>query len=395
MSLDNYYTSTDFFNSLVYANRRIKMNLCKNSDIQKEIPGVGWVPDKRLQDIPCPPGLEDCNEISGHCKFLTKDSCLAQSGDYKDMGQGTKPYLEWNDGKCIVGNFALRNWCENPQSRRGGDTVPGVTNTPPFKYDESTGRCLMTKPYCKYMGLDFTKVNDDFYKETDISIPDCHQTNLQEIVEKYITGKTLFRGFKRGLFNKFLEDIAKTELQPFPPMAYYQLLKKASDGKLDNDLGLNEDYSNITSNNTIVTDIKEEFKQKITKEFKNTSNNNNKKEKTIIGYCDPSLMKSKHIIGPNFGGDNINLYFIEWDKPINNRSVTYGFLSEELEKKYNKFINKKDGKKVIKLKTKDVVDDLYLKRIYLIYSKPDWYYDLLSNFLLNGKLADYFVQKSK
>ena len=103
----------------------------------------------------------------------------------------TKPYLEWRDGqngedgKCIYGNFIAQKWCENPRSRRT-EATRGATDVPAFKYDDTTGKCNITKEYCDWMGVS--------YKDGDR--PDCYETTGQKTGE-FVLGKTIFRGIPK------------------------------------------------------------------------------------------------------------------------------------------------------------------------------------------------------
>ena len=45
-----------------------------------------------------------------------------------------------------MGNDYLRKWCEFPESR-SDQSEKGTTDCPPFKYDENTGDCKITKEY--------------------------------------------------------------------------------------------------------------------------------------------------------------------------------------------------------------------------------------------------------
>jgi len=96
----------------------------------------------------------------------------------------------------------------------------------------------------------YTDKNDDYYRETGINVPDCHISGTQKFFEKYVTGKVLFRGFKRGLFQKFLKDLALNVIWKPTPIMFYEFIKKTKDGEFADELGMNQDYS----------DVKEDYK---------------------------------------------------------------------------------------------------------------------------------------
>lgn len=100
-----------------------------------------------------------------------------------------KPYLEWHGNKCVRGNYMLKKWCTEPQSR--GDAEHGFTDVPPFRYDASRGECTLTPEYCKWMGVSWRPP----------AIPEqggsCHRTPGQ-VVGEFFIGKTLFRGLKKA-----------------------------------------------------------------------------------------------------------------------------------------------------------------------------------------------------
>ncbi len=416
--MNNYYTTTDYAHASKFAVYKIREDLCLNPDIKKQLPGTDWVPNKFLQDFSCPLGLPRCDEAAGSCKFLTKDSCLAQSGDFKNQGQGEKPYLEWHPelegaktatgekiGKCILGNFALRDWCENPHSRRAGQFVAGVTNTPPFHYNQTTGNCEMTKDYCDYMGIGFTDRNDDYYKETGIDVPDCHESTVQKIAEK-ITGKVLFRGFKRGLFTKFLKDFSKSLLEP-GPLTFYDFVKKTADGEFADDLGMNKDYSGIEDYKSKegmagerMAHFKEGFMKSMEKEIKNMkvpAPSGAGPFQNLTAVCDPRAISEKKLLAPDFGGPGVNLYFITWnegylDKNPGTKPFQFGFLCDELEKAGLPIV-KKDGYRAVRLTKENTKDDRFFRRIYLVYAYPDWTFSFLGNTMVDTNLLNYILQK--
>jgi hypothetical protein len=419
---DNFYTQTDWMNAGLYAGNKIKETLCLNPDIQQRFPGIDWVPDKSLQGYNCPLALRDCADAAGHCKFMTKEACLAQSGDFKDQGSGKKPYLEWHPelkgsettqgqqiGKCILGNFALRDWCENPHSRRAGQFVPGVTNVPPFDYDQTTGICSMTKPYCDYMGVGFTKKNDDLFKETGLSLPDCHEGTWQKLAEK-VTGKVLFRGMKRGLLTKFLKDAVESGTVGLGPYSYYKFIQKTMNGDFEDDLGINKDYSGIEDfvhEDKLKQDKVKEGIQKFREAFRENMERGiqsmkilpsvgHSQIKDITAVCDPKAMLKKQFLVKDFGGDGVNLYLITWNEDYmkdnpESKLVQYGFICDELAKSGLPIVKKGKYKAVALTKT-NTQNNKFLRRVYLIYAFPDWIFSFFSNAIVDTQLLNEILK---
>ena len=143
--------------------------------------GMECIPDPNNNpNLVC--GYSPKDVASGHCIFNNEQACLAQgklpytcTDSDCTMDKNSKyPYTEWaidekGDGKCIVGNFALRQWCENPISRcakdsngnfpsecQGNSSQPGVTDVPPFFYDRHKSMCYMTHDYCNVFGREYT-----------------------------------------------------------------------------------------------------------------------------------------------------------------------------------------------------------------------------------------------
>ena len=223
-------TYLDNLHAIMYSIDRIKKERCNDPEILSKYPGIKWQPRDENRTYPCPSALKDKCE-HGRCVISDRDACIAQSqvpfgidgtelqtkscNEDKDC-EGlnyeatcgsekscvpTKSYLEWHDGKCILGNFQLKRWCEFPTQRRQ-EAEHGVTDVPPFKYDDTSGNCQITKPYCDWMGVS--------YKENDNGRPNCYTTTGQDVGE-FLLGKTIFRGIKKITegFNNLPQQITK------------------------------------------------------------------------------------------------------------------------------------------------------------------------------------------
>ncbi len=206
-------TAQDNLNAMMYALDRIKRERCLDASMQSM--GIKYKSNDKHRMYPCHVGLDDCEH--GRCKITTKTKCDSLSQVPFSLIDGNSlpktkcskeidcqngftcnlksklcipnnPYLEFRDGKCVYGNFALMKWCKFPTHRRLKSEV-GVTDVPPFNYDLTTGKCEITKDYCDWMGVS--------YKIDDKGRPTCYTTTTQQI-DEFFLGKTIFRGLRRG-----------------------------------------------------------------------------------------------------------------------------------------------------------------------------------------------------
>jgi hypothetical protein len=217
-------TAQDNINAMMYALDRLKKERCLVAAEQPNS-GIQYESNDTHRMYPCHVGLQNCEH--GHCKIATKNKCDSISQLPFDPVSGNSyskitcskeidcqsnftcnpksktcipknPYLEFRDGKCVYGNFALMKWCKFPNQRRLKGEV-GVTDVPPFKYDPTTGKCEITKDYCDWMGIS--------YKIDHNGEPTCYSQTGQQIGE-FLLGKTIFRGLKRGEGTPITKDFA-------------------------------------------------------------------------------------------------------------------------------------------------------------------------------------------
>lgn len=181
-------TSLDNINAMMYAMDRLKRERCA------DMSGLEYRPADERRMYPCPKGVKDC--LHGRCAIATEKACKQRSGPFlrpkkseDDEYVDRRPYLEWHDGKCVYGNFALRKWCELPDMRRF-EVVPGVTDVHPFAYDEHTGKCSLTREYCE-------KDMQTSFRIDEKGRPTCY-ASTGEIIGEFFVGKTVFRGIERG-----------------------------------------------------------------------------------------------------------------------------------------------------------------------------------------------------
>lgn len=219
-------TSLDNINATMYALDRLRREKCSNN-------GYAYIKQDHNRMYPCPSNIKDCSH--GRCVVKNKQQCQSLSSSTNVSQRSTpssntptsntptsKPYLEWRvdhrktsvdrretsvdhrktpvdhnetvvvdndtmlpEGKCVYGNFLLKRWCTEPEERRD-ESVPGVTDVHPFDYDESTGKCSISKDYCE----------KDMQASYDPRGPTCYSTTGQKVGEFFV-GKTVFRGIER------------------------------------------------------------------------------------------------------------------------------------------------------------------------------------------------------
>lgn len=293
-------------------------------------------------------------------------------------------------GQCILGNFINKQWCENPQSRcapddsgnfpsecQGSSTQKGVTDVPPFFYNNKIGQCFMTKDYCTFFDLDIYSgksctpqigPDGEFTKSTctntpwDICYPrqdsggkigDCTGPGAKcspsagESFGEFLVGKTLFAAFsgKHCDLYKHPHELAKSKEQ-----------SKVQD----------TDWKNKLLN--------------IFKQFANLP-------KTLETIADPSLVESKKLLQKDFT-PGINLYLITWkpEADIKPANIRVGFDVNQVRNKYPQIIYKRNGLLYIKINKKDITNDKALKRLYLALGTLDWMTINISNMFLNSKI---------
>jgi len=323
---------------------------------------------------------------TGHCVFADSDSCREQGAlpyTCDDFGyctnipveKQTKSYTEWrkptsdpstgtpDPGRCVLGNFLLKMWCENPGSRclkdpdtgeypsecTGGENTRGVTDVPPFYYDDTKGNCYMTHDYCDVFGMDYNKKScqdDSTCDKGDVCyIPpgttsghctgpgsDCTESSGQKAGEFFL-GKTLFYLFsKKAKCETFIQDKGKSKV------------------------------------------LQEAIKEKL-----------GKVTDSISVLSDERKVKEKKVLFPNFAGEGINLYLLTWK---NGKEET-GFLAQEVDKKYPRIVEKRGDDLYISIGKKDITDK-NLKRIFLTLQSKTW---MLDN--VRGMLTELLKPKIK
>jgi len=349
--------------------------------------------------IVCRYGLGEV--ASRYSVFANEQACLAQGQlpyrcssktctriPAKDLKVN---YTEWhrdpkdeNGGKCVLGDFVLRQWCENPQSRcivdqktgkypagcEGSGSEPGITDVPSFLYDRNKSACYMTHDYCKKFYMDYNLEhhqcttdaecqahNSDWYCQTTdqggfCTGPDseCYLPAAAKFV-KHTIGKTLFSMFRGGF-------------------------KKCGDSTTDSDADNVESYTHTPRTQTPRTD--EEY---LTQAIQMAHENFNKVTEIVGMPADETRMKRKSVVERNFAGPGINLYLIHWDKG----TITVGFLASEVKSLYPNLIeNHRDGKYIV-IDRNEIDSDKNIKRMYLTIGSRTWMAKMIMSELKNLK----------
>lgn len=300
-----------------------------------------WRPEITCSDVtPCPGGLK-C--IDGKCKGCTNN------GDCP--GNATCTNGACTGGRCVIGNWPLKQWCENPSVRctkgddgkypefcKGSSKSPGITDVPPFVYNDKSGTCHISPDYCKRFDVNYTsgkgetkncKNDSDCGDYTHTCVngdcvgpkSKCTESTGQKIGEM-VMGKTIFGFFNTGL---------KSCPEKYEP---------------------------------------EKLPEQLHTMFKNYP------DKTVV-RADKKDMLVRKIIFPNYIG-KINLYYIMW----NDNTKGTGVDASEVRKEFPNNVFKKDGKKVIMVKKADIKSNPKLKKLYLTLNSLHFFDNL---FLRNNK----------
>ena len=310
---------------------------------------------------------------AGHCVFTNKTACLAQGQlpyDCTPNGCVNKPqadikypYTEWRvdpdsgGGKCVLGNFLLRQWCEQPVSRcvkdpdtgtfpsecTSGSDTPGVTDVPPFYYDGVQGMCYMTHDYCDHYGKDYNKpkcskdadcpgknnycVQDPSGLSMHCVGPDsqCDVSSGDE-AGQFFLGRTLFYMFKKGTFCKESYE---------PPKPDWKDLEKT----------IAEKFNNTAMYACLLYDSKKIDKKKL-------------------------MMKE-------FAGKGIHLYMTSWKSG----KTELCFDPAEVEKVYPSMVENHLQGKLICIHRDEIKTDKNLKRMYLMINSRGWATGLIANLI--------------
>lgn len=342
---------------------------CKNS--LKCIPNPNY-PNISQNPLVC--GFSPDNVAAGTCNITSPELCVTQSElpytcdstgycQFKKKKDQKKPYLEWHpteteqkgSGVCQMGNFLLKEWCQNPKVRcvknkdgsypancTGGKDTRGVTDVPPFYYDDNKGRCYMTQGYCSWFGTDYKSRAASTKCQTNEDCGDgniCYFDTYSD--ERFCTGPKAECDLSTG------KEIGEMVLGK----TIFQLFNQARACK------------------EFFTPIVENFKQ------------------MSIALADENCVQEKKVIGSNFAGEGVHLYMIIWKNEPS--PGTTGFMAEEVRKKYPDLVQTKNGKKYVCVSLEQVKEskDKNIKRIFGIIQMKKMVLDSIMSSIMSSNAS--------
>ena len=326
----------DYAQAVVYAKNKSAYSQCTNKDIRQAVakmfnvpdsdssPIYNWIQDAQNTAYPCtsndptvcPVGTcsitseQLCNTIGAQGYPYDEDSMGNYKQGYDTNSKFNIPYVAWrtpdwspNQEKCVVANPTTKRWCISPGSR-SDQFKNGVTNVPPFSFDESTGKCNLTQDYCEWMDQDW-----------DPQSKTCKESTGEKVAQFFL-GKTIFGFFDEAVKNR---------------------------GNL---CGL--------QTNQVAPETKENFKLFIEKHHSSLKENYDKLGTNFEKLVDDKMIKEKFVFKENFL-PGINLYMVQWkDESPSEFKPGFSFISSELEKVYPQYIKKKNGLKYLVIPKQDI-----------------------------------------
>lgn len=310
-----------------------------------------WHPTEKIkcdEKAPCFSRNSKCN-ADGTCTCTNDDECGGTAKCVNGVCTG--------GGRCVYGNYLLRQWCENPKSRcqanedgsypeecAGGPNARGVTDVPPYAYDTSSGKCFITQPYCENFDRDF---NGRRCSRNSQCRPDeiCHAgyctgpdskcvKRPTDIVLEMTVGRTTGRIFSKVFGADGLKDLFTD------PVAW---------GKR-------------WSCDKFAAELFDEMRSWLDDSIKNMP-------PRIEVLVDPRLVRQKEIVSMSYI-EGIPLYFLVWGIGAKNRTPTLGFLSTHLQSRFPHLLHPHDdenGMLYLHMKWADLrKEDTVLKRLYVV-----------------------------
>ena len=337
----------------------------------------------------CQPGVVDCPGnsecIGGFCETSPE-----------------KP-LEERPGRCVMGNMAFRNWCENPVCRcqkSDTDCQNDLKNLSPFHYEEGLGKCFISKPYCRNSDLNYLTglpcnpknpndnastyskcVGDGIYKGGPLGLdgpgPEtkqyCGWTSDKPLDWKGDSGGSCMHIPHEGPYNDHtcLESNVAGETQYVcvgpGSQCYVGLGQQVGEFLVGKFLFAffdsafrGEDLPACFQGGTFDPDSKENFEMPSVKpEFIEKVHSKMKQvPETQKVFVDPKYIKSKKLIMPNFVRDKktqegLNLYLIDWKRNPYTSEKEIGFDFYEIKRRIPRLIETINGEKFIVLNKND------------------------------------------
>ena len=280
---------------------------------------------------------ENCSDnnkcINNKCTCSINEDCNGTSTCQNDG------FCSPNGAGCFVGNFLLRQWCENPISRcgklsdgtypkecNGSSTQPGVTDVPPFYYNQNLGSCFMTPEYCNRFGLDFN------LSKTCTNDNDCN-----DLGNNYVCNTSHNPSYCVGPNTDCVENTGQQLAEMFLGKTLFRMWKS----------GVQCDSFSFTKN--IIEKL-------------------NSLPSTIEVNIDPKFVKNKIIVKENFIPD-INLYIIESTDPNIPKFLSVDY--QQIKNKYPFLLNKKNNINYLIITREHAKNDKYLKRLFCAMGTKD------------------------
>jgi len=370
------------------------------------------LPQKYAPPIGCKKD-EDCSDVSWAVE--AGGARCAEFNPTKNQPYSKKcvpknQYLEWNvtptgsctdpitendmqDGKCILGNNFLRQWCEEPSSRTIGTSIPGITSPEDtFNYNKNTGQCTIPPEYCSQYGLDWEDqcIHDDDcgwsysdaecshsswtdsspalckydYHFGDIKLSEsCRVTDTGETTNALHVGRPGPQCYDPETQANLEMFFGKTMVRSGGKALYGDVCPNDPCNDLNMDSGI-DDNSNKCKE-SYLSEQEESKRDKNRDILLSLPENLNKQPYIEVLVDDAHIKSKKQLLAFR---DNINLYTITW----NNNDKTIGFIASEIKKKYPDLIIKKDGKQYLHITREKVAEQPELKQLFAYGGSGNW-----------------------
>lgn len=365
-------------------------------------PGIFHINNKNLclkkSKMPIKCAGSDCVSVTG--------AVYTEWRDLKDLDSDAKDRLpDEMSGLCIRGNWALREYTENPIYR---GSMTGINkDTTSFdehlNYDPSRGKVYLTKEFCRKYDTKFASGNCGIqtgtdsdgkptYKKDNTKCPinstcvtcvdglyacserSCTTNDKSKCMDNEKCSTELCTGD-----NCESEGVCTDEYSN----CYTSRGQDVGEFLFGKTLFRMFDTGKFYCPKDTKKDVKENFEQNnFQNRIKNIFSAFDKFPETVIKLADVNFMNTKSLASKDFAGKGINLYIINWKKNEGIESYNdVGFIADEIQSVYPHIIKIKNGKKYINISKKDIKDN-NLKRIFLSANSGNW---LLSNILYFNK----------
>ena len=166
-----------------------------------------------FQDSDCPGHFPKCDTETAHSKKVRVGGrmtfqCVNRKNQplLATLPEKDRYFLQWDEdkGKCMLDNWAFRQWCEMPWTRKGYSVKN--PNVPPLYYNYGKdNRCYTTKQYCDAFEVSYGKSKDVFVfsdcnttgQELDLDSDCC--IDMNQSVAEFFFGKTIYRSLGKRM----------------------------------------------------------------------------------------------------------------------------------------------------------------------------------------------------